>query len=475
MEIEKLPEVVLLKVFSFLSLADLGRVAKVCWIWRRIAYDRSLWRCVNLRRYAANLDEDTFHMLMRTRFSHRLTTLNLGGCRFSHCLLNELSRRCKHLKCIIFGRGSKLRQPSTKREISYDFPSELELVELRPVKGDFNFLRRISRHFCNVKHLGIGGSSSKGIVPHVFAKMQQLVILDCTNCDMMNDEVISKIAQSCHALESLCLNGCKYIYGRTFSELFLNCTGLKTLLLRYTPVRDDCFHIREWSYVPVEELDISACTHITHIGLVSLIVRVKTLIYLNLSYCGVGRAVTDEVLLQMVSKNSCSRLEMLDVRWSLALTPGALHKLCRNAPNLKCLGVYQSSNINTPAMANILRVLSRLEILEYGAFGKASISDSLFIPNLIQHCPNIRIISLINFTSLNILTDGALFNALVERCPRLQRINLCEPDQTLLALISQVTPQCRSKVTQRWQCVLPPPAHTLDSIISKINYRPRYD
>lgn len=471
---DRLPEIILLKIFSFLTVGDLGKVAKVCFQWRRIAYDHSLWKAVNLKRYAININEDTLYTLIKTRFSPFLSVLNLGGCRVTHELFTELSKRCRHLRFLVFGRGAKLRPPNSRRGSTFDFPSELQMMELRPVKGDFAFLRRITRHLCKVKYLGIGNTSSKGTVPQIFNKMQELVMLDCTNCDTITDAVMSKVAENCPLLESICLNGCKYIYGRTFLELFRSCSRLRTLLLRYTPVRDDSLQVREWSCVPIEELDISACTNITEAGLIGLVSRVKTLKYLNLSYCGVGRAVTDAVLVQMATHNSGRNLEMLDVRWSLTLTPEALFSLLRSCPALKCLGVYQSSNINPSAMADILRVLPKLEVFEYGAFGKASLSESMFIPNMIRYCPLVESISLINFTSMDALADGVLLDALAENCAHLQRINLCEPDPTLLTLVSMAPPDTRAKVTQRWQCVLPPPSHTLDSVIARLNYSPYY-
>ena len=149
-------------------------------------------------------------------------------------------RKCKSLRYLIFSRGSKLRPPSPPpkyTETTYEFPSQLELVELRPIKGDFSFLGRITRHFCEVKYLGIGNNSSKGAVPSMFTKMQRLVILDCTNCDTMTDDVIGKVAECCPLLESFCLNGCTYVYGWTFCTLFRSYSPLRTLLLRYTPVR----------------------------------------------------------------------------------------------------------------------------------------------------------------------------------------------------------------------------------------------
>lgn len=467
---DELPDVILLKIFSYLPLADLGRASRVCYQWQIIAYDHSLWKAVNLRRVANNMTEELLQSLIKTRMSPLLSSLHFGGCKVSHVVFMELARKCKRIKHLVFGRGSKLKGSCMKRPATYDFPSELELLELRPVKGDFSFIRRISRHFCSLKYLGIGDTTSKGNFPHIFTKLNNLVILDCTNCATFTDDVLSKVAQNCPLLESVCLNGCKTVFGLTFSEFLSSCPRLKTLLLRYTPIRDECFSFRAWNNVQLQEIDISACAQLTQIGLCNLVSRMKSIRYLNLSYCGVGRAVTDAVLLEMASRRNCANLEMLDVRWSLTLTPDALFALAQASPKLKCLGVYQSSNISSAAMAEVLIALPRLETLEYGAFGKAALSDSMFIPNLIRYCKIIKSLSLINFASVDANSDTIVLNALSEGCAVIRRINFCEPDPSLLGLIQRVTNFTRSKITQKWQCVLPPPVHTLDTIIASLRY-----
>jgi len=61
-------------------------------------------------------------------------------------------------------------------------------------------------------------------------------------------------------------------------------------------------------------------------------------------------------------------------------------------------------------MAEVLRMLPKLEVLEYGAFGKASISESMFFPNLIRHCESLEAVSLINFASMDSVADAVLKN-----------------------------------------------------------------
>lgn len=461
-----LPDSLMLRIFAHLSMADLGRAATVCRTWRRITYDPSIWRSVNLEKHARSLDDKSFQLLVRTRLGLALRHLNLSNCAVTSKMLRQLSKSCKNLLCVIFGKGSKFVHSNDE----VNFPPNLELLELRPARGDFSFLKRIPRHFTKLRYLGIGSHSSKGSVPRMFVKMQNLTILDCTNCEAMKDEHVQTIAMCCPKLESFCLNGCKNIYGTTFDELLRKCGLLRTLLLRYTPIRDSCFDCPLWAETKLEEIDISACTHLTRTGLVRLLTQIKSFRYLNLSYCGIGRAVTDSVLIAMVSYGSCAKIEMLDIRWSMNITPHVLREFLKSCPLLKCLGIYQSSHINCSAMADLLDCVPRLEILEFGAFGKASISESFLFPNLVRHCPRLRALSLINFLSLNPYSDGQLFGRLLSGCLNLERINLCEPDPTLTSLVGSIRVTTTAKITQRWQCVLPAPDVTLDAVMNQLCY-----
>ena len=206
------------------------------------------------------------------------------------------------------------------------------------------------------------------------------------------------------------------------------------------------------------------------LGLIRLLTQIKSFRYLNLSYCGIGRAVTDSVLIAMTSYGSSKNIEMLDIRWSMNVTPHVLRDFLKSCPSLKCLGIYQSSHIDCNAMAELLQCLPRLEILEFGAFGKASISESFLFPNLVQHCPELKALSLINFLSLNPYSDGQLFGRLLNGCLKLERINLCEPDPTLTSLIGSIRVTTTAKITQRWQCVLPAPDITLDAVMNQLSY-----
>ena len=170
----ELPDSLVLRIFTHLNMVDLGRASRVCHKWKRITYDQSIWRSVNLERHARTLDDKSFQLMVKSRLSVSLRQLNLSNCAVSSKMLRQLAKSCKNLQSVIFGKGSKLVNSSTDE---VNFPPNLELLELRPARGDFTFLKRIPRHFTKLKYLGIGSHSSKGPVPRMFVKMQNLAIL----------------------------------------------------------------------------------------------------------------------------------------------------------------------------------------------------------------------------------------------------------------------------------------------------------
>lgn len=62
--IEKLPDKVLLNIFSYLSHREICRVARVCKKWRVIAYDTRLWKDVSLRPEISGLHVGSLEFLL---------------------------------------------------------------------------------------------------------------------------------------------------------------------------------------------------------------------------------------------------------------------------------------------------------------------------------------------------------------------------------------------------------------------------
>lgn len=98
--IEKLPDKVLLHIFSYLSHREICRLARICRRWRQIAYDTRLWKNVSLRPEVSGLHVGSLEMLLSlisVRFGPTLRYIELPIELITHTVLHELSAKCPNL------------------------------------------------------------------------------------------------------------------------------------------------------------------------------------------------------------------------------------------------------------------------------------------------------------------------------------------------------------------------------------------
>ena len=96
-KMDKLPESILLRIFYFVSLKDLGHASLVCRQWRRIAYDNTLWRNADLRGF--NLKSDRILALI-DRISPSVLAMNLNGCSIKFSLIVVIVEKCVNLRSL---------------------------------------------------------------------------------------------------------------------------------------------------------------------------------------------------------------------------------------------------------------------------------------------------------------------------------------------------------------------------------------
>ena len=96
-KMDKLPESILLRIFYFVSLKDLGHASLVCKQWRRIAYDNTLWRNADLRGF--NLKSDRILALI-DRISPSVLAMNLNGCSIKFSLIAVIVEKCVNLRSL---------------------------------------------------------------------------------------------------------------------------------------------------------------------------------------------------------------------------------------------------------------------------------------------------------------------------------------------------------------------------------------
>ena len=98
--IHKLPDKLLLHIFSFLKHQELGKVARVCKKWRLLAYDPRLWKSISLRPEYGGLHVQNLEALMTLigiRFGSTMRYIELPCELITSPVLHELANKCPNL------------------------------------------------------------------------------------------------------------------------------------------------------------------------------------------------------------------------------------------------------------------------------------------------------------------------------------------------------------------------------------------
>ena len=462
---KQIPDSVILEVFRYFTKRELGVLAQVCPRWRRIAYDRSLWCVVDMNDFWPAVDEETLLMLIRTRLSS-VKALNLGGCTLTAKVAKELAKRCHQLRSLVF-YGAEV-ESETGHEGIRDFPTGLELMDLRYSWGNFKFMRRLPRHFTQMRYVGLGMDSSESLVPDVFAKMRNLRILDCTDCETLTDDALLKVSMNCPHLESICLNECKNYRGKHLFRVLNNCKSVSTLLIRFTKITDEALMAVSWEKTVVKELDLTGCYFVTTTGLSNVISRLPDIRYFKMNQCGFRHILHLRIYQEVRPTLAYKCLETLDLRWNFLLSAECLEGVLRHSPSLRYLGVSHSPRIPPSVIAEMFKFVSKLRILEFGPLRKEALSESSLVPNLIKMCPLIEAVSLINFKLIDD-SDADLVQELRDKCKHIREVKLCSPRIEHVAIGNSGETITVERLLIKMESLLPSPENTLGKVINKLH------
>ena len=341
----------MLQIFRFLPKEELCKAARVCWRWRRVAYDSSLWRTVNIRRFQTPLDEFRLIRLVRSRMIPLLQRLNIGGLTLSPRVFQVLVKSCKQLKTLCLESTTFVEDFTDSAD---SFPENLTQLDIRHSSGDPTAFRKIAQCLRRLQCLGLSDTFFESLKTEAekvdtFVKLEAIKILEFSYCALLTDQMVQCIAKHCTSIRSLCLRRCNNIQGESLSSLIDNCPTLASLVLDGTSVSDDAVIRARWETSVITEVDLSWCRHLTHTGLKSMLPRCRFLRYLRLCCCGYGHATTDDVLSAMMEHN-CSSLQVLDLSYSSEVTNAALGRFVASCPSLIYLRVYHCQMLTSALM-----------------------------------------------------------------------------------------------------------------------------
>ncbi|KAL5021961.1 hypothetical protein ScPMuIL_001116 [Solemya velum] len=377
LNIAKIPDKLLLKIFSFLKHRELGRVARVSKKWRMLAYDSHLWQVVSLRSEYSGLhinSIDSLVALISIRFGSTLRYLELPCDLVTAPVLHELANRCPNLKFMTldFSNAMQLHDFNDLNA----FPCNLKnlcicLSEVIFLEG---FMRRIYSCLSSLEVLHLIGTFEQSSeaeediyevinIGKIKAHTPNLRIVNLYGITFIDDSHIELFASNCIHIECLALNFCLRVKGSSFKLLIQRCKKLKTLLLQHAGLDDQHMINAPWEMSMVQELDLTS-TELSADCLENILLRMPGFSHLALAHC---EFFSDRVLDLLSQKGKLNKVRSLDVSNTHALSENAIYQIIQtHGRTLEGLGVAGKPKLTENFWLNVIPLLRRIRICILG-------------------------------------------------------------------------------------------------------------
>lgn len=401
--IEKLPDKVLLNIFSYLSHREICRMARVCKKWRMIAYDTRLWRDVSLRPEISGLHVGSLESLLgliSIRFGPSLRYIELPIELITHTVLHELANKCPNLTHMLldFSTAMQLHDFSEMQA----FPTKLRymcicLSEVIFMEG---FMRKIYNFINGLEILHLIGTYEKVEeeeeeiyevinVHKLKSATPNLRVINLFGINFVDDSHIEAFSSNCIQLECLAVNFCAKVNGSSLKTLLQRSRRLRCLLMNQTNLISEHVMQVEWEKTALQELDITA-TDLSTECLIDMLTRIPNLRFLS---AGQLNGFNDSVLKAFMELGNTKNLIALDVDSSDNLTDDALHKfLSRYGHQLWGIALSGMPHITDQLWQSVLPVLNNAKILVMGTQERLGVNihvDQL-MDGIANNCPNLQ-------------------------------------------------------------------------------------
>uniref|UniRef100_A0A0A9WVT6 F-box/LRR-repeat protein 2 n=1 Tax=Lygus hesperus TaxID=30085 RepID=A0A0A9WVT6_LYGHE len=401
--IEKLPDKVLLNIFSYLTHREICLLARVCKKWRQIAYDTRLWKDVSLRPEISGLHVGSLESLLALisiRFGPSLRYIELSIELLTHTVLHELANKCPNLTHMLldFSTAMQLHDFSELQT----FPTKLRylcicLSEVIFMEG---FMRKIYNFINGLEILHLIGTYEKVEeeeeevyevinVHKLKSATPNLRVINLYGINFVDDSHIDAFSSNCIQLECLAVNYCNKVTGSTMKTLFQRSKRLTCLLMNGTSLQSEHVMAVEWEKSSVQELDITA-TDLSTECLIDMLTRIPSL---RLLRAGQINGFNDSVLKAWMEQGTTKNLVALDLDSSDNLTDEGLHKfLAKHGSQLLGLVLSGMPHITDQLWMSVLPILNNARILMMGTPERLGVNihvDQL-MDGIATHCPQLE-------------------------------------------------------------------------------------
>ncbi|KAH7731969.1 Protein T28B4.1 b [Aphelenchoides avenae] len=407
--IEKLPDNVLQRIFSYLTPSGMLIAGRVCRRWKQNAYNPGLWRSVSFRpAYGGIQVANTEYLcqIIGTRFGE-LRTCELATDLITTNVLHELANRCPHLQYLTLGEFNDFSTAMQLHDFSdlQQFPSRLKTLTLCLSENIFleGFLRKAYTFISSVEFLHIIGTVEKiedeesEVYETVnFHKLKQFLpnlrIVNLWGVPFITDDHVDSLSSNCAHLECLCVNYCQKVTGSCLKLVLQRCKRLKSLFLAHAKLDNKTIQDIDWEKTKLEELNICA-TELSTETIISVLTRLQHLRWLDASWL---ENFTDQVLEAWMQSGTISNMQHLSLDTCDSLTENCLAEMVtRHGHQFHALNLGGHHKLLEYFWMNMIPKLRNIRVLVMGIAEDccpkvtAKIHIDQFIDCLAQNCPRL--------------------------------------------------------------------------------------
>jgi len=248
---EKLPDEIILKIFSFLSFKSLGNCNRVSHRLKTISQDTSLWKEVKawLKVIPAGFVEkivkskvkhlsipncEVFPINLNLLIEHKLDlkSMDISNCDGNDNFLSEL---VKHSKALEYLDLTESRPNLVHKCIeNFDYSNKFKVLCVNEVKLNFKYVKQMIDKCTELTNLGISGVDTP-LSQQSIAYICKNLTSDATRVDLafnnVKDKHIQSLLERCQNLEHLDLRGTKVTYQSVTRIVSVLSHSLVSLLL----------------------------------------------------------------------------------------------------------------------------------------------------------------------------------------------------------------------------------------------------
>uniref|UniRef100_A0A646QCG4 F-box/LRR-repeat protein 20 n=1 Tax=Hemiscolopendra marginata TaxID=943146 RepID=A0A646QCG4_9MYRI len=405
--IDKLPDKVLLQIFTYLPHREMCLLSRVCKKWHTVARDTRLWKDVSLRPEFSGLHVSSLEFLLALismRFGASLRYIELPIELITHTVLHELANKCPNLTHMLLDFSTAM-QLHDFNELQ-GFPTKLRsmcicLSEVIFMEG---FMRKIYSFINGLEVLHLIGTYEKVEeeeeeiyevinIHKLKSATPNLKVVNLYGIVFLDDSHVEAFSSNCIQLECLSVNYCNKVTGSALKILLQRCKKLKCLLMQHTGLLSEHVMAVEWEKTSLQEIDITAAEVSTEC-LIDLFTRIPSLRYLS---AGQQDSFTDVVLKTYMEQGNPKNLIALDLDCCDNLSEEILYKFIKQyGAQLRGVVLSGFPHLTEQFWLSVLPILKNIRILVTGMPEGCcqKITQKIHIDGLIDcisiNCPQIE-------------------------------------------------------------------------------------